>query len=828
MRVLLYILLFTPALVFAYDGFIENKGQIKTPLGEVNEDVLFSLDHQGLSITLRKKGFSYELKNIDSTQRKDAFDDLNRNAKIDIHSERIDFIFPKAPEQIEQKSPSAEKLIYYDENGAVHTTRYQKIIYRGVAEGFDIEFLLKDGEFKYNIIKSADADMDKFYMDIRTAGRAKIKDRQLVIATEQGTIAENIPVSYLNDVTPLDGVKFTLANNRLQFEIPRRIDHQKLTIDPVPELIWSTFFGGDQYDLTTATAINDENELLQTGMTMSAANIATSGAFQTNYQGDLEAYISKFSNDGTLIWSTYYGGPQTERVYSIATEGDAVYIAGSTFSSVGIVTSNVHQSSIDGADDIFLLKLDQDGNRIWCTYHGGDGHDFVTDMLVQNDTIFMAGHTTSTNNISTPGVHQENYTASESGHLTLFSENGSFIWGTYFGSEDQSSIEGLALSAGNIMVGGRTNAANGIATSGTHQTTLDGFANGFVAQFSKSGTLDWGTYYGGQATDKINSVAADTSGGVFVAGSATSSNQISTPQAHQETALSAEQGFLANFDGDGKLLWGTFIGGSSTNYVTKVASSDSVVLVGGKTLSSDAIATTDGYQTNHVNGYDAFVQRFDFDGTLQWGTYVGGAGNEDLQDLEITPSNSVVASGTVNQNDTLFGYGNSHSATYGGGSYDGFIIYFCQPVTPTIELVGDSLETIPGDNYQWYYEGNPVGTNQRCHYPENDGSYSVMISSSGECVTESESFEYSTVAVNQNELTHQPEINVFPNPSKSQLTIQVDGAFNGALFTLQGQKVMNIDGNNTTAFEIAHLPKSPYLLKVNYKNTTYKKLIIKQ
>ncbi len=828
MRALINILLFIPVFVFANDGFIENKGQIKSPHRNINSDVLFSGIHNGIYITLRQKGFSYELKNIDTTQLQDAFSAMRKDVRIDISSERIDFTFPNVPDHIERESPVHDRLTFCNEYGTVQTTSYQKIIYRNVAPGFDVEFLLEDNEFKYNIVKKPHGNIADFFMEIGTAGRTFIRDQQLIIDTDQGIIAENIPVSYVNDVTPLKDVKFKLDNNRLQFEIPKHTTNKKLIIDPVPDLIWSTFFGGDQYDLTTATAISNKNELLQTGFTMSPANIATSGAFQTNYQGDLDAYISKFSNDGTLVWSTYYGGPQTERVYSIASTSEAIYVAGSTFSTVGIVTSNVHQSTVDGADDIFLLKLDHEGNRQWCTYHGGDGHDFITDMLVQNDTIFMAGHTTSTNNMTTPGAHEENYTADEAGHLTLFSGSGTFLWGTYFGSEDQTSIEGIALSGGHIFIGGRTNAANGISTAGTHQTTLDGFSNGFLSKFSKLGTLKWSTYYGGQATDKIESLAADTSGGIFVAGSASSSNQIATPGAHQETPLSSEQGFLAHFNGDGALLWGTFLGGSASNYVSKVVSSDSVVLIGGKTLSSDEIATAGSYQTNYVNGYDAFVQRFDFTGSRHWGTYIGGAGNEDLQDLEITPSNSVIASGSVNQNDTLFGFGNSHSDTYGGGSYDGFIVYFCQPVTPTVQLVGDSLETVPGDEYQWYYEGNPVGLNQRRHYPENDGNYSVTISSGGKCTTQSESFEYSTVGVHTSELTTPSAISVFPNPSKSQLTIQVKGKFNGELLTMQGQKVMNVAGQNTASFRIAHLPKSLYLLRLKHKGTTYKKLIIKQ
>lgn len=829
MKKLILLILFLPFTSIADIGFIENVGQIRQPDNSEIADVLYAAQCDDIFVTLRKNGFSYELKTLDKLNIQEALD-AGENLEVKIDIERIDFFFPSAPSTIVKLEQQKNKIRFYDESGYYQPNSFERIIYREVAPGVDIEFLIVNGRFKYNIIKNENAELSDFYIDlVSSRNDFEIIDNQLLLSTECGDITETIPYSYTVNEGEVIDISYKLIDNRLFFKTDESYINDHLVIDPVPDVVWSTYFGGDQYDIVTSFGHSENNEIVQTGITMSLSNVSTSGAFITNYQGDLDAFVSKFNKEGDLIWSTYYGGPQTERVYNITVDNGDIYLAGNTFSTIGISSGNIHQPNIGGMDDVFILKMNENGIREWCTYYGGSAHDDVMDIYVMNDSVYICGHTASTNNITTisndSGITDKSATAD--GYLSLFDANGILLWGTYYGTDEGSSVEGIIANDSKVMVTGITQAATGIATAGTHQQTLNGFVGAFVAQFSKAGVLEWGTYYGGPGVVEGIAIASDNSGGVFVVGNTNSGQDISTPGAFQEMALSSEQGFLAHFDNSGTLQWGTFIGGSGTNYLTEIATSDSTIYIGGQTLSTDYISTSGSYQTDYVNSYDGFIMQFTFDGLQEWGSYLGGIGNETIYDLAITSTQTIVVSGGTDQMDTLFGIGNSHSSSFSGGSFDGFLMYLCQPFTPTITYANDTLWTNPGDEIQWFFEGNPIGNNGHYIVPQSDGQYTVQISSGGKCISESMTYNHSTVGLveHPNELIN--NIFLYPNPASDEFSVLFDGEFEGEIVTIEGRIVHKFKGNDQSKIHVTHLPNSIYFVQVHNKTKSFKGILIK-
>lgn len=89
----------------------------------------------------------------------------------------------------------------------------------------------------------------------------------------------------------------------------------------------------------------------------------------------------------------------------------------------------------------------------------------------------------------------------------------------------------------------------------------------FVAKFLPDGkTLVWATYFGGMGTDSAGSIALDPSGNVWIAGSTSSYDLPVTPGAYQNSLKGPQNGFVAKFSNDGKLLASTYVGGSSQDY----------------------------------------------------------------------------------------------------------------------------------------------------------------------------------------------------------------------------------------------------------------------
>ena len=198
------------------------------------------------------------------------------------------------------------------------------------------------------------------------------------------------------------------------------------------------------------------------------------------------------------------------------------------------------------------------------------------------------------------------------------------------------------------------------------------------------GVRTWGTYYGGLGDDVAASCATDASGNVYLSGSTDGStgSVIATTGAYQTTyGGGSADGFLIKFNSLGVRQWGTYYGGTGSeaglSCVTDV--SGDVYLSGyTSTNTSTVIATAGAHQTTYGGGSnDAFLVKFNSLGVRQWGTYYGGTGSEAGLSCVTDVSGDVYLSGyTDSSTGTVIATSFAHQTTYGGGSFDGFLVKF--------------------------------------------------------------------------------------------------------------------------------------------------------
>lgn len=118
----------------------------------------------------------------------------------------------------------------------------------------------------------------------------------------------------------------------------------------------------------------------------------------------------------------------------------------------------------------------------------------------------------------------------------------------------------------------------------------------------------WGTYFGGTGSDIVMDVATDASGNVYIAGYTASATNIATTGAFDNTFNGATDGFAAKFNSSGVLQWGTYIGGIGTDEVQRIAIDNSGnVYVSGYTMSLSGIASAGAFQTARSGSDDAFL-----------------------------------------------------------------------------------------------------------------------------------------------------------------------------------------------------------------------------
>ncbi len=106
------------------------------------------------------------------------------------------------------------------------------------------------------------------------------------------------------------------------------------------------------------------------------------------YSGKEDIILAKFKNDGSQIWMRQFGSTEDDIAYSVGIDShNDIYLSGVTTGDLGGNTQR-------GAGDLFLSKFSNDGNMIWTTQFGSYGSDVGCSMDIdKEDNIYIAGGT---------------------------------------------------------------------------------------------------------------------------------------------------------------------------------------------------------------------------------------------------------------------------------------------------------------------------------------------------------------------------------------------------------------------------------------------------
>jgi hypothetical protein len=189
-------------------------------------------------------------------------------------------------------------------------------------------------------------------------------------------------------------------------------------------LIWATYYGGGGNDFGTAIECDRNSEIILVGTTTSNNNISTPGSYQPSQGSADDAFIAKFSNNGSRKWGTYYGGEDTDYISDIVTdERSDIFFCGSTLSTLSISTSGGYQDTLSTIFnyDAYFAKFNSIGQRKLATYYGGELNDLSKGIAIDNTgKLYLTGETTSTAGISTSGAFNTVYSGGTDGFLAKF------------------------------------------------------------------------------------------------------------------------------------------------------------------------------------------------------------------------------------------------------------------------------------------------------------------------------------------------------------------------------------------------------------------------
>ncbi len=293
-----------------------------------------------------------------------------------------------------------------------------------------------------------------------------------------------------------------------------------LKLDVAGHVVWQKTYGGSGSDGVLAIAPNAEGGFVLAGATNSfranidativkidavgtvlwqksyAGNLITSivstsdsGYIATGYSGfygagNTDVWVLKIDESGNVQWQKAYGGSSYDYAYSISSTGDGGYIVAGSSQSFGA-----------GNNDMWVIKLDGNGNVMWQKAYGRFGDEIAYAVVpVSADGYLVAGTTNSSGAGSLDNL------------ILRLDGAGNIIWQkTYGRSGDDYAYSVLPTSDGGFVVAGSTS------------VYLIPRVEAWLLKLDAVGNVMWQKKYGGNANE-FRSIIRAADGGFALAG----------------------------------------------------------------------------------------------------------------------------------------------------------------------------------------------------------------------------------------------------------------------------------------------------------------------
>lgn len=537
MKKLLFVFLL---LVFTIEGFCQTL-RFEENKGQWNENIFFKARLQNGALFVEQNGLLFYLNDVEKHQSKKT--NSAHAFKIELKN--------SLQANVKTKTPLPSYSNYFlgkDQKKWTNKVKgYQEVVYENIFNNIDWRVYSINSQLKHEFIVNPNANVDDIILEYKGLESIRLRNDELILETCLGEIIEQKPYAYQTIQGKEVEVKvdFVLKDNKVSYKIGNYDKTLALVIDPA--LIFSTY-SGSTADNWGFTSTYDVYGNLYSGSIVDDIGYPTTlGAFVDTYAAEWDCAISKFSSDGSqLLFSTYYGGNQSEMPHSmIVNQYNELVIMGTTgsynFPTTPYAFSEMFSTgstiTYDGTVvfpfgvDIYVSRFSSDGTALPAsTYVGGTNNDGLNYREIYNASQMIA------------------YLGNDS----LYANYGDGARGELI-TDDQN----------NVYVGTTTFSSDFPVTENAFQTSFGGKQEGVVFKLDYDlQTMIFSSFIGGSEDDAVFSIDVDTSYNLYVTGGTVSNNFPTTNNAY-DTAFDggATDGFLALVSYNGNnLLASTFFG----------------------------------------------------------------------------------------------------------------------------------------------------------------------------------------------------------------------------------------------------------------------------
>jgi hypothetical protein len=430
---------------------------------------------------------------------------------------------------------------------------------------------------------------------------------------------------------------------------------------------WAKSIGGSANQNCYMNAIDANKNLYSVGAFSGTTDLDPGTGVVNVSPSGTDIFISKLDVDGNYKWGKRFGGVETDTGKCIGTDTSGnVYVSGQFGGTVDFDPSTAVFNLI-GPDsnintNVFILKLDSNGNFIWAKNVGSGGNVSISSMIVDaaGNTYFTGEfYYTPDFDPSPTGVASFTSNGLNDTYIEKLDSSGNFAWVRVLGNSDSNdSGRKLALdSSGNVYVTGTFSSTVDFdpGPGVTSLTTIGGLST-FVLKLNNSGNTIWVKQLAGQSYG----ITVDASNNVYTCGIFGGTKDFD-PNGGVVNLTSTGafwyDGYISKLDGNGNYVWVKQISGSFEEIPKNVAISSNNILytVGlfGGTVNFNPSGS--GANLTSVSGTDdIFIQKMDLSGNFIEVSTIGTSTDEILNSILMDQSNNYYLcgaySGTVDFN----------------------------------------------------------------------------------------------------------------------------------------------------------------------------------
>jgi sugar lactone lactonase YvrE len=445
-----------------------------------------------------------------------------------------------------------------------------------------------------------------------------------------------------------DGTAFPTQPAGLATTTATRGDAVLVKYDSSGFVQWVTLMGNNQVETTSVVVADSSGNVY-----MAHRNEGT-GLFQ----GDI--FLRKLNaTTGAVIWSARMDSDASDVPWGLVTDSNGdIYISVMAGSSVPFRIKNVAGTPIfsvtntGGTNDAYLIKYNSSGTPLWVRRLASANNDTNRGLAIGNSNdLYVTGQFTARPAALYGQTLSYFSTIPNSGgedaFIVKYNSNGAPQWTARVASATTGADFAYGTSTdseGNIYVVGESGASSVItaynADGSAFGTTFTSVGDDvFIVKYDPYGTVQWMTYISSTGTDIGYAVATDPSGNLYITGSGGSATltAYSVGDIAFSPALSnAGNGdaFIVKYNSSGVVQWNARISSTQVDIGYGIATDSSGnVYVTGQTGSGQTVSVRNSDDTvfgtlTSLGGTDAYVAKYDTNGTVQWIARIGSTGGD--------------------------------------------------------------------------------------------------------------------------------------------------------------------------------------------------------